>query len=240
MQPRGVGARRLEITAIVETTERLAARVDDRFAGRGISTLAHELVALGAETRRRVVRLREPRRLLRVAIAAAMVVTAGVLVYSASQARLGFEIDGTDEWLDVFQSAIQDLVFIGIGIVFATGIERRLKRREALAGLHELRSFAHVIDMHQLTKDPDSVLRPQGRSEHSPVRPYNRFELNRYLDYCSEMLSLTSKLAALYAQESQDPIVLAAVNGIQDLTGSLSNKVWQKIMILDNFEPAAS
>jgi hypothetical protein len=90
--------------------------------------------------------------------------------------------------------------------------------------------------MHQLTKDPDSVLRPHLRADHSPARPYNRFELNRYLDYCSEMLSLTSKLAALYAQESQDPIVLGAVTGIQDLAGSLSNKVWQKIMILDDLD----
>jgi hypothetical protein len=31
------------------------------------------------------------------------------------------------------------------------------------------------------------------------------FELTRYLDYCSEMLSLTSKLAAVYAQNLPDP-----------------------------------
>jgi hypothetical protein len=233
-----VGARRLEIASIIETTQRLAARVDDRFVGRGISQLAHELVALSHETERRVVRLGQPRRLLRVAIGAAMAAVAAVLVYSASQARLGFEIDGTDEWLDVFQSGIQDLVFVGIGVVFATGIERRLKRREALSGIHELRSFAHVIDMHQLTKDPDSVLSPQLRADHSPARPFNRYELGRYLDYCSEMLSLTSKLAALYAQESQDPVVLSTVLGIQDLTGSLSNKVWQKIIILDSLDDA--
>jgi hypothetical protein len=229
-------ARQLDIVAIRETTQRLAARVDDRFAGRSISQLAHELVALGEETAHRVMRLREPRRLLRLAIGLAMAAVAAVLVWSASRARLGFDVDGTDEWLDVFQAGIQDLVFVGIGIAFATGIERRLKRRDALAGLHELRSFAHVIDMHQLTKDPDSVLTPHMRADHSPARPYNRYELNRYLDYCSEMLSLTSKLAALYAQESQDPIVLSAVTGIQDLAGSLSNKVWQKIMILDSFE----
>jgi hypothetical protein len=233
-----VGARSLEIAAIIETADRLSARVDDRFGDRGISRLAHELVAVARETEQSVIRLGEPRRLLRIATGAVIVAVAAVLVYSASQARLGIEVDGTDEWLDVFQNGIQSLVFIGIGVVFLTGIERRLKRREALTGLHELRSFAHVIDMHQLTKDPDSVLHPQFRADHSPQRSFTRFELGRYLDYCSEMGSLTSKLAALYAQESQDPVILSAVLGIQDLAGSLSSKVWQKIVILDSFDKA--
>jgi len=231
-----VGARRLEIVAILETAERLSARVDDRFGGWGISQLAHELVALAKETEQRVVRLGEPRRLLRAATLAAIVVLAAVLTYSASKARLGLEVDGANEWLDVFQNGIQSLVFIGIGVVFLTGIEGRLKRREALTGLHELRSFAHVIDMHQLTKDPDSVLHPHMRADHSPERPFTRFELGRYLDYCSEMGSLTSKLAALYAQASQDPVILSTVLGIQDLAGSLSGKVWQKIVILNSFD----
>ena len=33
----------------------------------------------------------------------------------------------------------------------------------------------------------------------------SEFELMRYLDYCSEMLSLTGKLAALYMQNMRDP-----------------------------------
>lgn len=60
-----------------------------------------------------------------------------------------------------------------------------------------------------------------------------RFELARYLDYCSELLSLTSKLAVLYVQRLDDPAVLAAVNDVQALTGGLANKIWQKIVILD-------
>ena len=55
----------------------------------------------------------------------------------------------------------------------------------------------------------------------------------RYLDYCSEMLSLTGKLAALYMQNMRDPIVIESVNEIEDLTTSLSRKIWQKIMILN-------
>jgi len=58
--------------------------------------------------------------------------------------------------------------------------------------------------------------------------------LTRYLDYCSELLSLVAKLAALYAQTSSDGIVLQAVNDVEQLTTSLNRMIWQKIMMLDN------
>jgi hypothetical protein len=57
-------------------------------------------------------------------------------------------------------------------------------------------------------------------------------QLGRYLDYCSEMLSLTGKVAAVYIRDFQDPVVLSAVNEIEDLTTGLSRKIWQKLMVL--------
>lgn len=99
--------------------------------------------------------------------------------------------------------------------------------------LHRLRSIAHVVDMHQLTKDPEHALRPVATTASSPVRTLTRPQLARYLDYCSELLALTSKLAALHAQHLHDPVVLDAVNDIETLTSDLSRKIWQKITILD-------
>ena len=59
------------------------------------------------------------------------------------------------------------------------------------------------------------------------------FQLERYLDYCSEMLAILSKVAALYVQRIQDESVLRAVDDLEDLTIGLSRKVWQKITILE-------
>lgn len=59
------------------------------------------------------------------------------------------------------------------------------------------------------------------------------YQLTRYLDYCSELLALLSKLAALHAQYVEDHVVLTAVNDVESLAQGLSNKIWQKIMILD-------
>ncbi len=48
----------------------------------------------------------------------------------------------------------------------------------------------------------------------------------------SELLSLTGKIAALYVQRFDDPVVMTAVNEIETLCTGLSRKIWQKIMII--------
>jgi hypothetical protein len=102
-----------------------------------------------------------------------------------------------------------------------------------------LRSLAHIVDMHQLTKDPERVTGPPANTESSPKRALTPFELTRYLDYCSEMLALISKAAALHVQAFDDPPTLDAVEQIEDLTAGLSRKIWQKIMILDRISAPA-
>jgi hypothetical protein len=95
--------------------------------------------------------------------------------------------------------------------------------------------MAHIIDMHQLTKDPERSLNHDRKTDtaSSPKRTLTPFELTRYLDYCAEALSVISKLAALYVQRFDDPVTLSAVNDIEQLTSGLSRKIWQKIMIVD-------
>jgi hypothetical protein len=111
--------------------------------------------------------------------------------------------------------------------------EDRLQRREALGYIRELRAIAHIVDMHQLTKDPDRMLQRVADTASSPKRSLTRDQLGRYLDYCSELLALTSKLAALYAERFNDSVVLQAVDEVEALTSGLSAKIWQKIMVLD-------
>ena len=56
-----------------------------------------------------------------------------------------------------------------------------------------------------------------------------RDQVERYLDYCSEMLSLVGKTAALCAEESRDSVILETVSTVENLTVGLSRKIWQKI-----------
>ena len=135
--------------------------------------------------------------------------------------------------LQAVEAAANIVVLLGAVLFFLISLETRLKRNRSLRDLHVFRSIAHVIDMHQLTKDPSSALVSESATASSPQRTMSAFELTRYLDYCSEMLSLTSKLAAIYAQNLPDPVVIDAVNEIESLTTNLSQKIWQKITILD-------
>ena len=97
---------------------------------------------------------------------------------------------------------------IGAAILFFVSWENRIKRSRALKAIHELRAMAHIIDMHQLTKQPESCFAQRAPAAKRTLTP---FELNRYLDYCSETLALISKIAALYVQDFDDPVTLSAV-----------------------------
>ena len=59
-------------------------------------------------------------------------------------------------------------------------------------------------------------------------------ELIRYLDYCSEMLSVTSKIAAIYVQKFNDVHVLTAVSDVETLCTGLSGKMWQKLQVAED------
>ena len=67
----------------------------------------------------------------------------------------------------------------------------------------------------------------------SPQRITDRCRARAYLDYCSEMLSITGKVAALFAQSVNDEVVIEAVNDIEELGSNLSRKIWQKITLIE-------
>ncbi len=96
-----------------------------------------------------------------------------------------------------------------------------------------LRALAHLVDMHQLTKDPHRVTTSTPDTTSSPRRDLTPHELGRYLDYCSEMLSLAAKVAALYAERFNDAVILQAVDEVEALTTGLAEKTWQKITMLE-------
>jgi hypothetical protein len=58
-------------------------------------------------------------------------------------------------------------------------------------------------------------------------------ELKAYLGFCTDLLSLLGKIAALFAQGARDAVVIDAVNDIETLANNLSRKIWQKIALAD-------
>jgi hypothetical protein len=224
----------LDATRIVATARRLEQRIGERFPAAGLRGVAAQLRVAAEAALTRTPALRRPLLALRAGAAAlALLLLAGLMTVIAS---LGVDtrIETVTELVQTLESAVNDVVFVGIAIWFLATLEGRLKRRRALAALHELRSLAHVVDMHQLTKDPRQAGLELPDTASSPTRQLPRPELARYLDYCSEILALTGKVAALYAQHLQDGVVLAAVNEVEGLTNGIARKIWQKIEILSD------
>src|SRR5438093_8458186 len=185
--------RALDAGKILETLELLGRRIHERFPAAGLNNVAAQLLAVGRDTERRAAFVNRPYAPLRVLACVLIVLLVAVLVLGvAASLRVPGQIENLGSLMQALEASVNDLVFVGVAIWFLATIEVRVKRRAALRGIHALRTVAHVVDMHQLTKDPEHVLGLGPPTSSSPARPMTRFELARYLDYCSEMLSLTS------------------------------------------------
>jgi hypothetical protein len=234
-KPPASSYRRIDSTKILATGEALGRRIAERFPDSALCHIAGEFVPLARNASATAEWLAAPHRWVRASAAL------GLLILAAGSAAALWSLDLRMEAFSTLsdlaqglEAAVGDAVFVGLGVYFLFSIETRIKRRRALAVIHELRAMAHIIDMHQLSKDPER-LRDDGQdTSSSPVRTLSPFELSRYLDYCSEMLSLMGKLAALYAQGFPDGDAVQAVDEVEDLTTNLSRKIWQKIMILES------
>ena len=228
--------RTLKFEKTIDTISLLSKRIHERFPTAELNKVCSELLNIAQDSKNRAAWIAQPNLPIRAAVVAVIAMTLVLMVYSIMQMPITWKQFNVGELVQITEAGINDIVLLGAAIFFLVTIETRIKRARALDALHELRSIAHVIDMHQLTKDPSTILNKVVMTPSSPERVLTAFELTRYLDYCSEMLSLTGKVAALYAQGFRDSVVLAAVNEVEVLTTGLSRKIWQKIMILHKLD----
>jgi hypothetical protein len=220
----------LDPARIIETMRRLRERIEQRFPGSGLGRLCAELVTTAETSSVEAAQLSERNWPLRFAVG--VLVVFGIAAQIAAAKFLHLEdVEANVGLLGSLEAAVNLLILFGGALWFLLTLEERLKRRRALDALHTLRSMAHVIDMHQLTKDPVALVR-----ERAPPRAMTKFELTRYLDYCAEMLALIGKLAALFGERMRDPVVIDAVTEIENLTTGLARKIWQKITLLGDIE----
>jgi len=223
----------LRTDCIIDTVVKLHQRLEKRFPCASLTKLCDDLVTVSRLAQQRADEFRKPLtglRILSAVFVIGILIGTGAIIMALRNDTSELELL---EFIQVLEAGMNDVVLIGAAIFFLVTLEVRAKRKRALEAIHELRSIAHIIDMHQLTKDPLYVVTEGKVHTGESNRPMTPFELSRYLDYCSEMLSLCGKVAAVYVQEFSDSVVIAAVNEIEDLTTGLSRKIWQKVLILE-------
>lgn len=229
-------ARTLDSREIITTAERLERRAQERFPAANLARLASELAQITRKAEARTQWIRKPIVALRVGVG--VILAAGVTLVCVALQGVSIRVGGIllGELAQGVEAIFSITAFLGAAVFFLATIEIRVKRQRALRAIRELRVMAHIVDMHQLTKDPKSphlgghLGGPDTASSPIPMSPY---ELYRYLDYCSEMLALLSKVAQLYVDDLDDRTVIDYVDGLERLVCGLSDKLWRKMAMVD-------
>lgn len=228
---------RLDPERILATATALRRRVESRFHDRGLAKVAQEIVAISHQTIDEARALTPPLWWLRGLIA--LIILGGAVLFLSVGSVISLNQLGTSaiQSVESIEAAINTALLAGLGLAALIQLESRIKGARVRKGLHRLRSVIHIIDMHQLTKDPVVFTKGYQPNAESPERALSPDDLARYLDYCSELLAITGKLAALYAQAVNDDGVAQAVNDIETLGSNLSRKIWQKITMIEALAP---
>lgn len=225
-------ARILDPREIVETTERLEKRVRERFPDANLARFAAEVASVARKAELRTAWIRRPLLGLRIGVGVLIGVILVLCLIAVQDVPLTLNGVEVPDRVQSFEAIISSVALVGAAIFFLASIEARVKRRRAVRAIRELRTMAHLVDMHQLVKDPKDP-RLTGVDTASSPRAMSLYELYRYLDYCSELLALISKIAALYVNELDDRVVLDYVDGLERLIQGLSGKLWRKMSMVD-------
>ena len=158
---------------IIATVATLRRRIEERFPGSGLSLLCGQLLVVSQRAAKRADSIGRPIRWIRGVGYLLSLCLVAILI------GLGYfaitEIDAGKhsvfDWITGLEAGLNDIIFIAIAIVFLVSLEKRIKRRRALAAVHELRSIAHIIDMHQLVKNPSEAC---GSGHRPRIRPSER------------------------------------------------------------------
>ena len=224
----------LRLDKVHETITQLRHRVEERFPGSGLAGLVADLERIAAGVRGQVRAMHRPIWWVWALVAFTVVVLGGVIALLAGSVRM----QGPATWTEMAQgidAVTSELALMIAVVVFLAGWQTRIRRNRVVAAVRDLRELAHIVDMLQLTKDPGGAAGVSlPATTHSPRRDLSPAELERYLDYCSELLSLAAKVAQFYVADFDDPQATEAVNDLEDMTNGLSRKIWQKIMIIDH------
>ena len=160
--------RHIDVAIIVEKIDQLEQRIRERFPERNLSRVCHTLYETALDTQNRLAFIARPNWWLRITIAVlVLLVLVGTVALATNLAVVDDRLTLT-ELLAAVEAGLNDLLLISAAIVFLITLETRVKRRRTLDALHELRSLAHVIDMHQLTKDPTRLLLSRADTPSSP------------------------------------------------------------------------
>jgi hypothetical protein len=218
LRPEPEERHRLDAGKIVETAKNLAAEINARLPGSNLAGLADELTKLAIAARTRGRRAHRPIVAVRVVSALAIGLALVGLWYLARHIHARWEFGTIGDLFGALTAGFNLLVLLTGALWFCATLEGRLKRREALGFIEELREFVHVIDVTQLYYTLDLYRAPHG------AQPGNTPIDETYLLYCTQMLGVLCNLAPLYTRGATGDSILRAASEVQMLAIAIITK----------------
>ncbi len=226
--------REIRSEEIIKTVQSLENRIEERFPDSGLSKITSDLAEVAEDAAMRSEKIGRPNIAIRISSWGLAVGISILIIWLLLHIPSLKKIPNAIDLIQAIEAGLASIVFIGASLIFLISLETRLKRKQAIKAIHELLSMAHIVDMHQLTKHPEVHLADLERTPSSPVRTYSTVELNRYFNYCIELLSLISKIGYAYVNRFTDAPTLNSVDQLGTLCHNLSTKIWQKIALVNN------
>ena len=214
---------RLDPARIVETAENLAIHIERKLPGRNLSALARELARIARETDERARQARRPIVPIRLASLATSVASLLALGYLGAHIHARWQFGTITEVFEAADAAFNLVVLLAGALWFLVTLEARIKRRQALGAIVELREFIHVIDLTQLYYTPELL-----STEVASSSPQARLD-HTYLLFCTQMIGVISNLAALYSRGGAGDSILRATSEVDMLANVVTSKLLSKV-----------
>ena len=180
---------RLDAGKIIETAKNLAGEINVHLSGTNLAGLAEELAGIAVASEERAQRARRPFLAIRVLSALAISLVLLGLWYLARHIHTRWEFGTINDVFDALNTGFNLLVLLAGALWFCVTLEARIKRKEALGFIEELREFVHSIDVTQLHYTPNLYRSRQGAPPSTPAID------ETYLLYSTQMLGVISNLA---------------------------------------------
>lgn len=217
---------RLIDTELQKTLTCIRERLAELFPNAGLVRTCTSLCNVAGESKKVVSWIRKPNYYIRISSYLIILFLAIPIIQAFRSLHLQTQGLNVADFFQMIDAGFNTIILLGATIIALTSYEIKQKRKRIIKAINQLRCIAHIIDAHQISKDPDTM-----RDTDTKVS-YDGYLLVRYLDSCSDMLSLISKIGFLYAQDFDDPEALEASNDLEVLTTGIAQKIWQKIRII--------
>lgn len=236
--------RELRPESLRKTLKLFSKHISEKFPGSGLSAVSAELEQTAEVCISAMQKLRRPSWGLRITVTVCVLLLISLPLDVLLLLQMPIKFDSLSDFTELMQATdagFNLMVLLAGAALFLISMESRMKRKHALGVLDELRSLAHVVDMHQLNKDPAMhipLVAPEGGELQKGQTIRSAADLWYYLSFCTDLLSIVGKLAALFAQGQTDRVVLDTINEIETISTALSRKIWQKMTLVKPPHPS--